>query len=205
VHTGAAGLSPAAKAEQSTACPPAQGGGIRQTGGIFAVRCGLLNGFPGGEPLTRFLSTTQRVVCRRCEPLGQDRKGLPTRLTDSTSHPDRFTLIVVALAESPSMTDDGVLPADWTLPRQEGQRDHPGSMLSFDSGSAIKRITAGVKAAADRRCQVSIWRLAFTLPVKSISNEKRILLFGSSLQAFSLTARHPVIGEEVQCLSNKLT
>ena len=32
----------------------------------------------------------------------------------------------------------------------------PGSILSFASGSAIKRITAGVKAAADRRCQVSI-------------------------------------------------
>jgi hypothetical protein len=32
----------------------------------------------------------------------------------------------------------------------------PGSMLSFASGSAIKRITAGVKAAADRPCQVSI-------------------------------------------------
>ena len=93
------------------------------------------------------------------------------------------------------MTGDRILPADGTLPRQEGQRDHPGSMLSFVSGSAIKRITAGVKAAADRRCQVSIWGLAFTLPVKSISNEKRILLFGSSLQAVSLTDRHPVIGE----------
>jgi hypothetical protein len=120
------------------------------------VRRGLLNGFAGGNPLTRLLSTAQSVLPRRCEPLGQDRKGLPTRLTDSTSHPDRFTLIVMALAESPSVTDDGVLPADGTLPRQEGQRDHPGSMLSFDSGSAIKRITAGVKAAADRRCQVSI-------------------------------------------------
>ena len=120
------------------------------------MRCGLLNGFSGGDPLTRLLSTAQSVLPRRCEPLGQDRKGLPARLTDSTSHPDRFTLIVMALAESPSVTDDGVLPADGTLPRQEGQRDHPGSMLSFDSGSAIKRITAGVKAAADRRCQVSI-------------------------------------------------
>jgi len=120
------------------------------------VGCGLLNGFPCGEPLTGILSTAQSVVCRRCEPLGQDREGFLAWLTDPTSHPDRFTLIVVALAESPSMTDDGVLPADGTLPRQEGQRDHPGSMLSFSSGSAIKRITAGVKAAADRRCQVSI-------------------------------------------------
>src|ERR1700674_2934285 len=155
VQAGASGLSPAAEAEQSTACPPAQGRGIRQTGGIFTVRRGLLNGFAGGNPLTRLLSTAQSVLPRRCEPLGQDRKGLPARLTDSTSHSDRFTLIVMSVAESLSVTDDGVLPADGTLPRQEGQRDHPGSMLSFDSGSAIKRITAGVKGAADRRCQVS--------------------------------------------------
>ena len=63
------------------------------------------------------------------------------------------------------------------------QRDHPGSMLSFASGSAIKRITAGVKAAADRRCQVSICGPAFTLPVKSVSNEKRILLSDGSPRA----------------------
>jgi hypothetical protein len=69
-------------------------------------------------------------------------------------------------------------------------------MLSFVSGSAIKRITAGVKAAADRRCQVSIWGLAFTLPVETVSNEKRIQPFGSSLQAVSLTGRQPVIGEK---------
>jgi hypothetical protein len=31
---------------------------------------------------------------------------------------------------------------------------------------------AGVNAVADRRCQVSIWGPAFTLPVKSVSNEK---------------------------------
>jgi len=31
-----------------------------------------------------------------------------------------------------------------------------------------------VKAGPDRRCQVSIWWLAFTLQVKSVPNEKRI-------------------------------
>jgi hypothetical protein len=44
------------------------------------------------------------------------------------------------------MANDRVIPANRALPRQEVQRDHPGSMLSFASGSAIKRITAGVKA-----------------------------------------------------------
>ena len=48
------------------------------------------------------------------------------------------------------MTDDRLLLTDWTLPREEIQRDHPGTVLSFVSGSVIKRITAGVKARRDR-------------------------------------------------------
>ena len=72
------------------------------------------------------------------------------RLTDSASYPDAFLLVIVARAESPSVADDRVVPADGTSPRQEIQGDqpgdHPGTVLSFPSGSAIKRITAGVKA-----------------------------------------------------------
>jgi hypothetical protein len=51
-------------------------------------------------------------------------------------------------------------------------------MLSFASGSAIKRIKAGVKARRDRALRKlrSAGR-AFTLPTKSASNEKRIHLF----------------------------
>jgi len=51
-------------------------------------------------------------------------------------------------------------------------------MLSFASGSAIKRITAGVKARRDSALRKlrSAGR-AFTLPNKSASNEKRIHLF----------------------------
>jgi hypothetical protein len=67
-------------------------------------------------------------------------------MTDSASHPDTFVLVVVGWSGTPSMTDDRVVLADRTSPRQEVQGDHPGSMLSFASGSAIKRITAGVKA-----------------------------------------------------------
>jgi hypothetical protein len=52
----------------------------------------------------------------------------------------------VTLTQAPSVADDGVVKANGTSPRQEVQRNHPGSMLSFTSGSAIKRITAGVKA-----------------------------------------------------------
>jgi hypothetical protein len=54
--------------------------------------------------------------------------------------------VVVALTKSPAVADDRVVTANGTSPRQQLQRDHPGSMLSFASGSAIKRITAGVKA-----------------------------------------------------------
>src|ERR1019366_1647340 len=43
-----------------------------------------------------------------------------------------------------------VVRTNRTSPREEDQRDHPGSMLSFASGSAIKRITAGMKARRDR-------------------------------------------------------
>jgi len=86
--------------------------------------------------------------------------------------------VVVALTESPAVADDRVVTANGTSPRQQLQRDHPGSMLSFASGSAIKRITAGVKA---RRwpfpAKVSICWSGLHPPAKSVSNERRILLF----------------------------
>jgi hypothetical protein len=54
--------------------------------------------------------------------------------------------IIVALTESPAVPDDGVVTAQRTAPRQQVQRDYPGSALSFASGNAIKIITAGVRA-----------------------------------------------------------
>jgi hypothetical protein len=44
------------------------------------------------------------------------------------------------------MADNRVVATDGTSPRKEIQRDHPGSMLSFVSGNAIKTIRTGVKA-----------------------------------------------------------
>ena len=67
-------------------------------------------------------------------------------MTDSAPHPNTFVTVIVGLAEPPSVADDGVVTAHGALPRQAVQRDHPGSILSWASGSAIKRITAGVKA-----------------------------------------------------------
>jgi len=72
-------------------------------------------------------------------------------MTDSASHPNVIVSLIVGLAKSPPVADDRVVVAQWAQPRQQLQRNYPGSMLSWVSGSAIKRITAGVKPAADRR------------------------------------------------------
>jgi hypothetical protein len=67
-------------------------------------------------------------------------------MTDSAPRQYAFMLVVVGLAEPQSVADDREVPADRASPRQQVQWDHPGSTLSLVSGSAIKRITAGVKA-----------------------------------------------------------
>jgi hypothetical protein len=97
--------------------------------------------------------------------------------TTAPPNPDLLVPFVVRIFEALSVTDDGPLAANRAQPGEQLQRDlgHPGSVLFSGSGSAIKRITAGVKAGPDRRCQVSIWWLAFTLQGKSVPNEKRIL------------------------------
>jgi hypothetical protein len=127
-------------------CPSAQSRWIGRPRRILAVRRGLLDGSARGDVLTGLLPATHAERRRRREPIGQNREGLATRMTDSAPHPDAHVSVIVTLTEPPSMTDDRVVLAERTLPRQEVQWDHPGSMLSFTSGSEIKRITAGVKA-----------------------------------------------------------
>lgn len=127
-------------------CPSAQRRRIGQARRIFAVwRC-LLDGKACGNALTGLLPALQAERRRRGEPIGQDGERLPARMTDSAPHPNVFVVFVVGLAKPPSMANDRVVAADWTAPRQVIKWDHPGSMLSFASGSAIKIITAGVKA-----------------------------------------------------------
>jgi len=67
-------------------------------------------------------------------------------MTDSAADPDALMAVIVGRTEPSPVADNRVVTANGTSPRQQVQRDHPGSMLSFASGSAIKRITAGVKA-----------------------------------------------------------
>jgi hypothetical protein len=116
----------------------------------------LFGSLASRDPVARLLPAVKGVVTGWNQPIGQDRESLPTRLADSAPHPNPFALLIVALASAPSMANDRVVAANWTTPWQVLERNHPGSMLSSASGSAIKRITAGVKAAADCRCQLSI-------------------------------------------------
>jgi hypothetical protein len=112
----------------------------------------LFNGITCGDAFAGLLSAMQAERRRRRERIGQDGESLQAGRTDSAPHPNAFVPLIVCMTEPPSMADDRVILANRTLPWQEIQRDHPGSMLSLDSGSAIKRITAGVKARRDRSC-----------------------------------------------------
>jgi hypothetical protein len=99
--------------------------------------------------------------------------------------------VIAGLTESLSVADDRILLANWTPPRQEVQRDHPGSALSLASGSAIKRITAGVKARRGRPCQSLDLRAGPSPSGKVNFDEKRILL--SIGDSEPLTPHWPVI------------
>jgi hypothetical protein len=81
----------------------------------------------------------------------------------------------VSLLAAPSVTDNAVAITNRTAARQLRQADlgYPGSALSSVDGSAIKRITAGVKARRWSYCQSSSRRPAFTLLHGPVSNEKR--------------------------------
>jgi hypothetical protein len=133
----------------------------------------------GGKPFTRLLTAMQGEVPRWDQPLGQNGEGLTTRSAYPSSHPYSFLLLIVSLAQAQSVADDRIVAANGASPRQALQRNYPGSSLSFVSGSAITRITAGVKARL--RPSPAKFRSAgraFTLPAKSVSDEKRILLSG---------------------------
>ncbi len=75
------------------------------------------------------------------------------------------------------MANDRSVPAGCAPSRQKVQRDYPGSVLLSASGSAIKRITAGVKACRWFSLPGLVRRPAFTLLVYSISNEKKNTAF----------------------------
>jgi len=110
------------------------------------MRGRLLGRIASADPLASLPTAMQAEMPGRCQPVGQDCESLLATPANSASRPKEVALIIVALTESSSVADNRVAATDGTSPRQEVQRDHPGSMLSFASGSAIKRITVGVKA-----------------------------------------------------------
>ena len=106
----------------------------------------LLSSVAGDDSLAGLLPATHAEMSRRHQPVRQNGEGLPARPTDPASDPDPIVLVVVGLAEPPAVANDRVVLAERAQPRQQMQRHYPGSLLSLVSGSAIKRITAGVKA-----------------------------------------------------------
>jgi hypothetical protein len=117
------------------------------------MRRRLLHGMACGDAFASLLPAKQAERRRGHEPIGQDRESLPARMTYSAAHPDTFVAVVMGMPEAPSMADDAAVPTDRALSREKIQEDYPGSALSFVSGSAIKRITAGVKARRWSPCQ----------------------------------------------------
>jgi hypothetical protein len=139
------------------------------------MRHRLLDRIAGGNLLASLPSTMQTVMCRRRQPVGQNREGLLARPTDSAPHPEGSALIIVALTESLSVADDRVVAADRTSPRQKDQRDHPGVDVVIRLWQCDKKNQAGMKARPlTVPCQSFDLPLGLHPPVKSASNEKRI-------------------------------
>ena len=74
--------------------------------------------------------------------------GQSTRPAHAAADPNPVVAFVVGLFPSPAVACDCILAAPRAASWQERhrKRSHPGSDLSSGFGSAIKRITAGVKA-----------------------------------------------------------
>jgi hypothetical protein len=134
-------------------------------------------------------------------------------------------LVVVRLLAASSVPNDGVAVAERTVPRQLRQTDadYPGSALSSTTGSAIKRITAGVKACRWSYRQVR----AGDRPSPSCTNQCRTrretvhphrcryrslrmigrfktVCRGSSVQPREVGSAGPLRGIRVGCVANSL-
>ena len=90
-------------------------------------------------------------MTRRRRPIGQHREGLLAWTAEAPANPDLLVPLVMSLFKPPSVTNDGPVAAKRAHSGKQRERDlahraHPESILFSGSGSAIKRITAGVKA-----------------------------------------------------------
>lgn len=82
----------------------------------------------------------------RCQPSWQDGESCSARAANPTPHPDAIVSVVMGLSQPPPVPDDRFAMTERTSSRKLFQWNYPGSMLSSVACSAIKRITAGVKA-----------------------------------------------------------
>jgi hypothetical protein len=147
----------------------------------------LLGNVAGTDSLARLLATSQGEMCEWNEPFRQDSEGLAAWMADSTADPDPLMSFIIRLPEPPAMADDRSVMAERTQPRHQAERNHPGSGLSCVSGSAIKRITAGVKARRDSPGNDSICCWAFTLPANQIQTKKEYCFRPSAANPYSPT------------------
>jgi hypothetical protein len=85
-------------------------------------------------------------VPTRGQPIWQNRERPLARTTRAATHPDAVVPLVMSRAKSASVADDRGVLAQRADARQKVQWHYPGSPLSLVSASAIKRITAEVKA-----------------------------------------------------------
>jgi hypothetical protein len=123
----------------------------------------------------------QAIVRNRRQPIRQDREGFLARPANPAPHPNVFVLIIVCLSKPSSVADDRVVLASWASPWKEFQRDYPGSMLTFGSGSAIKSVIDWREAPPPTSLARGRDLLAgaFTLPA-SQCRTKRITVFNTS-------------------------
>ena len=115
---------------------------IEQGGLGERVQCdgaGVMEAFPPAEEV-------KQDIGRR--PVRQDGEGQSTGPAHAAADPNPVVAFVMGLFPPPAVARDRILAAPRAASWQKRQRKcrHPGSDLSSGSGSAIKRITAGVKA-----------------------------------------------------------
>lgn len=132
--------------------PSTHCGRVRHMVRLFRVRNRLFPTVPFAQRFPGLLSAVKTVVAVRWRPCRQNREGFPARAAPSPANPDAVVALIMRLLAPSAVTYDRPIPAYGTPPRQQFQweRGHPGSTLFSFSGSAIKRIKAGVKAALER-------------------------------------------------------
>jgi hypothetical protein len=142
-------LAAAAQAEQTAAGPAAKRRRVGQSVRIFRWRSRVFpvvssgaNGFPGIFPALQAVMTVGR------SPSRDDGVSFAAGATLTAAHPDPIVESIVGLLAAQTVADDRIVATAGAPAREQRERErlHPGSVFSSVGGSAIKRITAGVKA-----------------------------------------------------------